>query len=369
MKDTLNDSIMMERALNLAKQARVIAPPNPWVGCVIVNHGQIVGEGFTQNPGNAHAEIMALQQAKDRTKRATVYVTLEPCAHFGRTPPCINALIKAGVSRVVIGIQDPDEHVQGKGIEALRQAGVQVSEGVLSKEITISLIPYLYHRKTGFPYCLLKSAISVDGRVAAEDGTSQWVSSEEARANAHQIRAESQAIIIGSGTARIDHPSLTVRGVEQFPSNPPLRIILDAHGRTIPDGPLFDLSLAPTLIFTSPKCPEKILKIWKNRGIAVEMISEAENGLGVDLKQVLTFLGKKEILQVLVEGGGKVLGAFLESKLANKLMLYIGSCILGNQGIPLFNIGKISTICEAPLLQLSETQVLGNSIRLDYQLK
>lgn len=368
MGEASEDLAMMKRALSLSEQARVIAPPNPWVGCVVVNQGQIVGEGFTQMPGKAHAEIVALQQAKDRSKGATVYVTLEPCAHFGRTPPCINALIEAGVSRVVVGVRDPDEHVQGKGIDSLRKAGIQACEGVLFEEIAESLAPYLYHRKTGFPYCLLKSAISIDGRIAAEDGTSKWISSSEARLDAHQIRAESQALIIGSGTACSDHPALTVRGVKQTPSNPPLRVILNGQGRPIPEGPLFDLSLAPTLMMTSNSCSEATIQAWKNRGLSVEIVSKAENGIGVDLKQVLALLGKKGILQVLIEGGGRILGAFLEARLVNRLVLYIGSCILGNRGIPLFDIKTISTISAAPLLQLMNTRTLGNSVRLDYQL-
>lgn len=363
------DSVMMEKALALANQARVIAPPNPWVGCVIAKNGQIVGEGFTQIPGKAHAEIMALQQAQQRAKGATVYVTLEPCAHFGRTPPCVNALIEAGISRIVIGIQDPDKHVHGKGFETLRNAGIEVSEGVLSKEITASLTPYLYHRRTGLPYCLLKSAASIDGRVAAADGSSQWISSPEARADVHQLRAESQAIIIGSGTALADHPSLTVRNVKQFPSAPPLRVILDAQGKTIPEGSLFDLSLAPTLIMTSSDCPEKTKEDWLKHGLEVEVVSKAKNGSGVDLRQVLTLLGNRGILQALIEGGGKVHGAFLESKLANQLVLYIGSCVLGSQGIPLFDMRNIETLSEAPQLQLQNVHALGNSVRLDYQIK
>lgn len=362
------DEAMMKRALMLANQARVIAPPNPWVGCVIVNNNHIVGEGFTQMPGKAHAEIMALQQARSHAKGATAYVTLEPCAHFGRTPPCVNALIEAGISRVVIGIQDPDEHVQGKGTVALKQAGIKVCEGLLSKEISLSLAPYLHHRQTGLPYCLLKGAISVDGRVAAQDGSSQWISSPEARLDSQQLRAESQAILVGSGTANTDQPSLTIREVKQFPCTPPLRVILDAHGKTLPSGSLFDTSLAPTLIVTSSSCPEKILDEWKNRGVQVEVVPKAENGMGVNLKHLLALLGKRGILQVMIEGGGKVLGAFLEAKLANHLTLYIGGCILGNRGIPLFDISNITNLKEAPHLQLIETRVFGNTVRLDYHL-
>lgn len=360
------DMAMMNRALTLAKQARVIAPPNPWVGCVIINQGKIIGEGFTHIPGCAHAEVVALQQAKNQTKGATVYVTLEPCAHFGRTPPCVNALIEAGVARVVIGIQDPDKHVQGKGIAKLREAGIGITEGLLSKEISTSLAPYLHHRRTGLPYCVLKGAMSVDGRVAAQDGTSQWISSPEARLDCHQLRAESQAIIVGSRTAYIDQPTLTVQGVAQNPSHPPLRVILDTRGRVSPKGPLFDTSLAPTLIITTPSCPEKIKESWKTYGVQVEIVSRAANGIGVDLEQVLKLLGTRGILQVIIEGGGTILGAFLEANLVNHFSLYMGGLILGNRGIPLFATDAITTLKEAPQLTLLNAKVLGNSVRLDY---
>jgi diaminohydroxyphosphoribosylaminopyrimidine deaminase/5-amino-6-(5-phosphoribosylamino)uracil reductase len=204
--------------------------------------------------------------------------------------------------------------------------------------------------------------------VAAQDGTSQWISSPEARLDSQQLRAESQAILVGSGTANTDQPSLTVREVKQFPCTPPLRVVLDAHGRTAASGSLFDTSLAPTLILTSSSCPEKISDEWKKHGVQVEVVPKAENGTGVDLKSLLALLGKRGILQVMIEGGGKVLGAFLEAELANHLTLYIGSCILGNRGIPLFDIGSITTLKEAPHLQFLETRALGNTVRLDYHL-
>lgn len=362
------DIAIMERALLLAKQARVIAPPNPWVGCMIVNNGNIVGEGHTQAPGSAHAEIVALKLADKYAEGATAYVTLEPCAHFGRTPPCVDALIEAKVARVVIGIQDPDEQVNGKGIMKLREAGIKVTQGVLSDAISESLAPYLHHRLTKLPYCLLKGASSVDGRIAAQDGTSQWISSPEARRDCHQIRAESQAIIIGSGTACADQPALTVRDVPQQPAQPPLRVILDTQGKVPPRGPLFDTSLAPTLIITTSKCPEPIKDSWKKCGVEVETISKAANGVGVDLKQVLFLLGKRGILQAMIEGGGTILGAFLEARLFQHFSLYIGGRILGSQGIPLFATDSITTLKESPQLILSNARPLGNSIRLDYIL-
>ncbi|HEV8053065.1 MAG TPA: bifunctional diaminohydroxyphosphoribosylaminopyrimidine deaminase/5-amino-6-(5-phosphoribosylamino)uracil reductase RibD [Parachlamydiaceae bacterium] len=362
------DIAMMERALTLATHARIIAPPNPWVGCVIVNDGKIVGEGFTHAPGGPHAEIVALSNAKNHTKGATVYVTLEPCAHFGRTPPCVNALIEAGVSRVVIGVQDPDENVQGKGLARLHEAGIQITKGILFTAISESLASYLHHRKTGLPYCLLKGAISVDGRLAAQDGTSQWISSREALADCHQIRAESQAILVGSGTALADTPTLNVRGVPEQPATPPLRVILDTQGKVPANGPLFDTSIAPTLIITSPNCPEEVRQTWLSRGVQVETVPIAKNGVGLDLHKVLIILGRRRILQLMIEGGGAIFGAFLEARIVDHLSLFIGGCILGNGGIPLFATESITTLKESPQLQLVGSKILGNSVRLDYKI-
>lgn len=360
------DTTLMERALTLSLKARLIAPPNPWVGCVIANHGKIIGEGFTQAPGGAHAEVHALRSAHNQARGATAYVTLEPCCHFGRTPPCVNALIEAGISRVAIGIQDPDVNVSGRGIEKLRKAGIEVTEGVLSGPISASLAPYLYHRRTGLPYCVLKAAVSIDGRLAAQDGTSQWISSPEARADSHQLRAESQAILIGSRTATVDSPALTVRNVIQYPLVAPLRVVLDSQGRLAPGGPLFDLSLAPTLIITTPYCPQKTKDIWQAHGIQIETLPKAVNGVGVDLEQVLKLLGKRGILQVLIEGGSKVHSAFIESKLVNQFRIYIGNCILGSLGIPLFASTSITTFKQSLELIFLGAKVLGSSVRLDY---
>lgn len=360
------DFKMMERALDLSQHARLIAPPNPWVGCVIVKNGEIVGEGYTQPPGSAHAEVMALKQAGGRAKGATVYVTLEPCVHFGRTPPCVNALIQAEVSRVVVGICDPDSRVQGKGMEKLREAGIEVLQESHAEGIAASLAPYVHHRRTGRSFCLLKAAISVDGRVAAYDGTSQWITSSEARLDSLQLRAESQAILIGAGTACADNPLLTVRDVQQLPLRPPLRVVLDSSGRVPATGPLFDVSLAPTMMITTGRCPESVKNAWKERGVDVEVVSQDPNHFGVDLAEVLHLLGQKGVLQVMVEGGSKILGAFLDANLAQRLILYVGPCVLGSLGRPLFPSESIKTLKEAPQLTLMGTKTLGGSVRLDY---
>src|SRR5688572_586191 len=246
----------MAQAVALGERGRLTAAPNPWVGCVVVAaDGQVVGRGFHRRAGEPHAEVHALRQAGDRARGATAYVTLEPCAHQGRTPPCAPALVEAGVSRVVVAVLDPDEKVAGRGIEILRAAGIAVDIGVAAEDAARSLAPYLHHRRTGRPQCLLKTATSTDGRTAAADGTSQWITGPEARADAHRLRAESGAVVVGAGTALADRPMLTFRSLdfeEGLTPPQPLRVLIDAAGRVPADGPLFDPTLAPTLVITTP---------------------------------------------------------------------------------------------------------------------
>lgn len=361
-----HDDIMMLRALDISMKARINSPPNPWVGCVIVNQDEVIGEGFTQPPGGAHAEIVALQQAKGKTHGATVYVTLEPCPHFGRTPPCSEALINAQVSRVVIGLQDPDSNVRGQGVQRLRAAGIEVITGVAARPIAQSLTPYLHHRQTGRPYCVAKAAISIDGRIAALDGTSQWISSPEARCESHALRAESQAIIIGAGTACADLPQLTVRDAPVRPLKAPLRVVLDSRGIVPAEGPLFDTKIAPTLIVTTQECPQQVKEKWEEYGVEVAVVPKAKNGVGVDLEMMLDYLGRKGVLQVLVEGGSMVLGSFFQAELLQYFSVDVGDCLLGSQGIPLAKLESISSLTQAIRLTLADVKILGNTVRLNY---
>ena len=360
------DDQMMMHAFDLSQKARLNAPPNPWVGCVIIKDGIIVGEGYSGIPGTAHAEIVALEKAGQNAEGATAYITLEPCCHHGRTPPCTAALIKAKIARAVIGIQDPDTRVCGKGIAELRQAGIDVTLGNASEAITDSLAPYLYHRTTGRPYCLAKAAVSIDGRVAARDGTSQWISGDEARKNVHQMRAESQAILVGAGTAITDKPALTVRDVPVMPAKPLLRVVLDAKGKVLPPGALFDTKQAPTLIFTTDVCPEQVKEIWKQHGVEVVVVPKAADGRGVDLDAVLEVLGSKDILQLYIEGGSIILSSFLEARLIKQLSIFVGPRILGAGGYPLFRNDFVNTIADAPKLTLKYTKAFGSTVRLDY---
>src|SRR6516164_2267677 len=214
----MDDVERMRRAMALAAEVRTTTAPNPWVGCVVVptRAGSGAGttdvfEGATAPPGGPHAEVSALDRAGERARGATLYVTLEPCAHHGRTPPCTDAIIEAGVARVVIGIEDPDPHVAGRGIALLREAGIDVTVGVAADEVVAQLAPYLKHRTTGHPWVVLKMASSLYGRTAAPDGTSRWITGEASRRDVHRLRADSDAVLVGAGTVRVDDPELTVR--------------------------------------------------------------------------------------------------------------------------------------------------------------
>ncbi len=358
------DSVhFMKQALLLGESARLRTPPNPWVGCVIVKDQKIIGEGSTLPPGQSHAEVIALQNAGNNAKDADLYVTLEPCCHFGRTPPCHQAIIKAGIKRVFIALEDPDLRVAGKGIQALKEAGIQVIPGLCESEAEESLKPYLHQRRTQRPYTIIKAAISLDGRIAAQDGTSQWISSKEARVNAHELRAQSQAILIGSQTAIVDRPSLTVRLDHFSPLNPPLRVVVDSRGRLSPVGPLFDMKLAPTLIFSSPLASSKRIAEWKETGAEVAILKI--EGESVNLGQVLDDLGKRGILQLLAEGGSSLHSSLISQSLFQQLTLYSGPLLLGSTGSP-FYTDCMETLLQAPRFKLKHCQSLGDSVRCDY---
>ena len=296
----MTDYTMMQRALAAAAMARTVSSPNPWVGCVIVTSDGRVFDGATEEPGRRHAERVALdavQSAGADARGATVYTTLEPCSHHGRTPPCTDALIEAGVSRVVSALEDPDTNVGGNGFAALRAAGITVEVGCGADDATEQLLPYLHHRRTGRPFVIVKLAATVDGRTAAADGTSQWITGEEARRAAHQLRAESDAILVGAGTVRADDPSLTTRLV---PGRSPRRIVLGS---------------APENAQVHP-CLE-----WSG-----------------ELEPLLDQLGSEGVVQLLVEGGAAVAGEFHRRGLVNRYVVYLAPAFMGgSDGTPLFS--------------------------------
>lgn len=322
----------MARAIELAQGVRTTTSPNPWVGCVIVDRdGRVVGEGATAPPGGPHAEHAALALAQRRARGATVYVTLEPCAHHGRTPPCTDALIRAGVARVVAGVGDPDERVAGAGFRALEQAGVSVAVGVLARDVSDQLRPYLVHRSTGRPYVVLKLAATLDGRTAAPDGSSRWITGVEARRDVHRLRAESDAVLVGAGTVRCDDPALDVReDAAPAPSRQPLRVVLGhVPGRA---------RVQPAL------------------------------ELGGDLGVVLDDLGRRGVLQLLVEGGAHVAHAFHRDGLVDRYVWYLAPAFLGgDDGIPVFAGPGATTMAEAWRGRLVSVCRFGDDLRVDVE--
>jgi diaminohydroxyphosphoribosylaminopyrimidine deaminase/5-amino-6-(5-phosphoribosylamino)uracil reductase len=364
---TVRDEDAMARALALAAGARRLTAPNPWVGCVIVADGEVVGEGATQPPGGDHAEIAALRGAGSRAKGATAYVTLEPCAHTGRTGPCADALIDAGLARVVTALTDPDPRVAGRGIARLRSAGIDVVEGVQRDEAARLLEPYLHHRRTGRAFCVVKSATSLDGRIAAADGTSRWVTGAAARADAHELRADSDAVVVGAGTALADRPALTVRDTQPPPRHQPLRVLLDARGRVPAEGPLFDAALAPTLVVTTERAVPSALDAWRAAGAKVEAVPAAPSGVGVDAAATLELLGRLDVIQALVEGGAALHGSLLEAGLADRVVAYVAPGLLGARGRPGYGVPGPASIDGFRRWRLAGVRQLGDDVRLDYE--
>lgn len=359
------DEALMQRAIALARGVRRSTAPNPWVGAVVVRDGVVVGEGATSPPGGLHAEAHALVAAGTRARGATLYVSLEPCSHHGRTPPCVEAILAAGVERVAVALQDPDALVHGRGIAALRAAGVTVDVGVGASDAQRLLAPYLHHRRTGRAYALLKSAVSLDGRVAASDGTSRWITGDAARADAHRLRAESQAVVVGAGTALADRPNLTARGLDVPPVLQPLRVVLDGRGRVPARGDLFDTTLASTLVVTTDRADSGAIDAWRAAGAKVEMVEPGSGASGVDLRATLELLGANGVVQAMVEGGPTLHAAFVEAGLADAFVLYVGSTLLGERGLASIAFPGPDSIHAATRFALVDVARLGDDARLE----
>lgn len=366
---TTTDDEFMAQALRCATDARLAAPPWPQVGCVIVRDGVVVGSGATSAyPVGPHAEVAALRDAGYSVPGATAYTTLEPCDHDGNTPPCTRALIEAGVSRVVMAIVDPDPKVAGRGIERLRAAGITVEIGPGDAAVSTFLAPYLHHRRTGRAFALLKTAMSLDGRTAAADGTSQWITGPEARADAHRLRAESQAVVVGPATARADQPRLTVRNFEVEAWGQPLRVLLDARGTVPVAGPLTDPTLAPTLVVTTEAAPPAVRSHWEDTGAALAIVGPGVDGRGVDLDATLRFLGQEcRVFQAMIEGGGKLHGALVAEGLANRLVTYVAPVVLGERGRSVIAYPGADTLDDAPRWRVTDVTPIERDVRITYE--
>ena len=324
------DTERMDRALELARAVRAVSPPNPWVGCVIEAADGRLHEGATAAVGGLHAEAAAIAAAGEADLRgSTAWVSLEPCSHHGRTPPCADALVAAGVARVVVAVEDPDPLVAGRGLERLRAAGVEVDVGVRREEAESVLAAYLHHRRTGRPYVVLKLALSLDGRSAAPDGTSQWITGPAARADAHRLRAESDAILVGAGTVRADDPTLTVRDAPA-PRGDPERIVL---GAAPPDA--------------------RVRPCLEHQGELGELLDE---------------LGAKGHLQLLVEGGATVAHAFHAAGLVDRYVLYLAPVLFGGDDARgAFAGAGAATIADVWRGRIISVALLDDDLRVDLE--
>jgi diaminohydroxyphosphoribosylaminopyrimidine deaminase/5-amino-6-(5-phosphoribosylamino)uracil reductase len=320
----------MRRALELAARGWGRVSPNPLVGCVLVRDGRVVAEGWHEGPGTEHAEAMALRQAGERAAGATAFVTLEPCDHHGRTPPCARALIRAGVEGVIAATGDPNPIVDGSGFRALRDAGLTVEEGLLGEEATRQNIAFRTHVRTGRPFVRLKMASSLDGKAAARDGSSKWITGEEARADVQRLRAWSDAVVVGSGTALADDPRLTVRDPAFASARPPVRVVVDPSGRVPGDRRAFDTA-APTLVATTELAPTTRRQEWVDAGADVAVLDRDGTG-GVSLPALVEMLGKRDVQGVLIEGGPTVAWSAIRDGVVDQLILYLAPMLVGGHG-------------------------------------
>lgn len=321
----------MQRALGLARRALGWVSPNPAVGAVLVKDGVVVGEGWTQPPGQAHAEIVALRQAGPRAVGATLYVTLEPCDHYGRTPPCSLAIIQAGVAEVHASMLDPNPLVAGKGLDRLRAAGIAVHLGQGEQEAREIMEAYLKWIVTRVPFVTAKFAMSLDGKIATTSGDSRWITGEESRSYVHELRAASDAILVGVNTVLADDPQLTARDERgQALPHQPLRVVLDSHARTPPTARMLKQA-GKTLVAVARPDPSRALAL-AGAGAEVEPVP-AEDGT-VAVGELLRRLGQRQVTSVLVEGGGTVLGTLFDQRLVDKVVAFVAPIIIGGKRSP-----------------------------------
>lgn len=356
----------MARAISLARRGMYTTDPNPRVGCVILRDGANVGDGFHRRAGEPHAEIHALRAAGERARGATVYVSLEPCAHHGRTPPCADALIEAGVARVVVGARDPNPRVAGQGIERLRAAGVEVKSGVLEPQAT-ALNPGFNRRMlTGLPWVRVKLAMSLDGRTAMASGESRWITGESARRDAHRLRARASAVITGSGTVLADDPELNVRldpealGIEGEVRQP-LRVVLDSALRVDPGCRLLCSPGGAVLVLTQSddRARREALE-----AAGAEVVAVAGDAGRIALEPALRLLGEREVNELHVEAGPTMCGALLEAGLVNEVVIYMAPHLMGEQARGLFVLPGLERMSQRIGLRIEDIRAVGDDWRI-----
>ncbi len=350
------DRDYMQRALELAARGRGRTSPNPMVGCVVVRDGAIIGEGWHERAGEPHAEVMALRHAPD-VSGATIYVTLEPCAHHGKTPPCVDLLKARKPRRVVAAMQDPNPKVAGKGIEALRAAGVEVEVGVLEPEAQRLNEAFVKHITTGLPFVIAKCAMTLDGKIATRTGDSKWVTGETARAHVHKLRNEVDAILVGSRTVMLDDPSLTTR-LSEGDTRDPIRVIVDADEYLGPDRKVFNLqSDAPTWVAVAEGRTSE----------GADQVIEIPRALGgIDFWALMRELGKRNIMTVLIEGGGSTHASAFEAGIVDKVMFFVAPKIVGGrEAITAVEGRGVEFMSEAIALRDMKTTAIGEDILIE----
>lgn len=356
-----NDQYYMQLALDLASSAKGKTNPNPLVGAVIVKEGSIVGTGIHRKSGEPHAEVHAFRMAGEHAKGATLYVTLEPCSHFGKTPPCANLVKESGVQRVVVAMEDPNPSVAGRGIQLLRDAGIEVEVGLLEKQARRLNERFIHNMVASRPFVISKFAMTLDGKIATYNGHSQWITGEEARQDVHELRNEVDAILIGIGTVLKDNPALTTRLKGRTGKNP-TRIILDRQLKTPLDAQILKTNIARTIIVTAEGQQEKT-HTFKNTGAEFIYVPLVEGKL--DLHSMLDQLYKLGITDVLVEGGGEVNASFLRDGLIQKFLIYMAPKVLGGRhSITPFTGMDVETIDAAMLLDFADIEKIGEDLRI-----
>ncbi|HSN62906.1 MAG TPA: bifunctional diaminohydroxyphosphoribosylaminopyrimidine deaminase/5-amino-6-(5-phosphoribosylamino)uracil reductase RibD [Azonexus sp.] len=356
------DHGMMARALQLAERGMWTTTPNPRVGCVLTRDGEVIGEGWHEKAGEPHAEVNALRAAGERARGATAYVTLEPCSHHGRTPPCAEALVAVGVSRVVAAMSDPNPLVAGTGLAMLRAAGIEATSGLLENEARELNIGFVSRMTRGRPWLRLKAAASLDGKTALNNGVSQWITGPDARRDGHRWRARACAVLTGIGTVRDDDPQLLVRDVET--TRQPLRVVVDSRLETPLSARI--LQGGPVLVAVAVD-DEKRANLLRAAGAEVLLLPNAAGK--VELKDLLEELGRRGINEVHAEAGFKLNGSLLREGLVDELLLYLAPCLIGHDASGLFNLPELTSLDGKRPLQIRDLRQIGEDIRLIARLR
>ncbi|HIJ90483.1 MAG: bifunctional diaminohydroxyphosphoribosylaminopyrimidine deaminase/5-amino-6-(5-phosphoribosylamino)uracil reductase RibD [Desulfobulbaceae bacterium] len=361
MKD---DHAWMQLAIREARKGLGRTSPNPCVGAVVVKNNKLIATGFHQKAGTPHAEVHALRAAGARAKGATIYVTLEPCNHTGRTPPCTQAILAGGIKRVVVGMLDPNPLVAGGGCKTLEAQGVAVMQGVLAEECRSLNRPFIKHVTTGLPWVIMKAGMSLDGRLALGSGQSGWITNEQSRRQVHRLRDRVDAILIGSGTALLDDPALTTR-LPGRQGRDPLRVILDTALRLPATARMLQQpSSAETWIFCGPDADVKRAEALIASGGVIKQVRLDEAGQ-LDLGAVLCELGRAQITSVLVEGGSRVHGAFLRADLVDEVNIFVAPLFIGGNGVPLLDTLGLQKVADAPRFSTTKVRRLGNDVLIE----